>query len=73
MTARRFTTCKCCGGFASSALCDPCGDFHVRRLAVVQASVAALWGATGAGRFKAELRARRLGARRTTRPGRKAS
>lgn len=73
MTARRFTTCKCCGGFASSAYCDGCGDFHTRRLAIVQAAVAAIWGADGVTRFRAELRARRLGARRTTRPGRKAS
>ena len=71
--ARRFTTCKCCGGFASSSYCTSCGDFHTRRLAVVQAAVAALWGTDGVTRFKAELRARRLGARRTARPGRKAS
>ena len=63
---RRFTTCKCCGGFASSSLCDSCGDHHARRLAVAQAAVLALWGADGVTRFKTELRARRLGARRTT-------
>ncbi len=71
--ARRFTTCRCCGGLSASAYCGSCGDFHTRRLAVVQAAVAAIWGEDGVGRFKTELRARRLGARRTTKQGRKAS
>ena len=62
---RRFTTCRCCGGFASSAYCDGCGDHHARRLAVAQAAVAALWGADGVARFRTELRARRISARRT--------
>lgn len=64
--ARRFTTCRCCGGFASSSYCAGCGDHHARRLAVTQATVAALWGADGVTRFRTELRARRLSARRTT-------
>ena len=71
--ARRFTTCRCCGGFAASSYCTGCGDHHARRLAVVQAAILALWGTDGVTRFKAEIRARRLGAGRTTRPGRKAS
>jgi recombinational DNA repair protein RecR len=63
---RRFTTCRCCGGFAASAYCDNCSARHAQRIAVAQAAVAALWGADGVARFKAELRARRLSARRTT-------
>jgi hypothetical protein len=70
---RRFTTCKCCGSFASSAYCDGCGDHHTQRLAVTQAAVAALWGADWVARFKTELRIRRISARRAARPGRKAS
>jgi len=73
MTARRFSTCRCCGGLSASSLCDGCGDYYARRLAVTQAAVAAIWGADGVARFKTELRARRLGVRRTTKQGRKAS
>jgi hypothetical protein len=70
--ARRFTTCRCCGGFASSAYCSGCGAHNTQRLAVAQAAVLALWGTAGLARWQTELRARRLSARRTTRPERKA-
>jgi hypothetical protein len=71
---RRFTTCKCCGGLSGgSAFCAPCGAHQVQRSAVAHAVVRALWGSDGAARFETELRARRLFARRTAKPGRKAS
>ena len=69
---RRFSTCRCCGGLAASVYCDQCGAHHVQRAALVQAAVRALWGNAGATRFETELRARRLSARRTAKPGRTA-
>jgi len=70
---RRFSPCRCCGTLAASVYCDGCGAHHSQRIAVAEAAVAAIWGANGVIRFKTELRARRLTARRTTKPGRKAS
>ncbi len=65
---RRFTTCKCCGGFSASAYCDGCGAHHVQRAAVVQAVIRALWGSAGLTQYETEVRGRRLATRRTARP-----
>lgn len=73
MTRRRSPVCRCCGALAASAYCDQCGTHLVQRAAIVQAAVAAIWGTAGVTKFQTEMRARRLVARRTAKPGRKSA
>jgi hypothetical protein len=70
MTRGRFSTCRCCGALTTSAYCDACGRHRAQRDTVVHDVVTALWGKAGAASFQTELRARRLTARRATKPER---
>jgi hypothetical protein len=64
VTRNRGPWCRCCGMPAENTHRGPCGADHIRHAAVAQAVILALWGTAGPTRYRTEIRAQRLAARR---------